>query len=136
MPDALAVLVGQHRPEHVDHHGPLRQSYFSHSRMTVAKATPFSSESETWADVTPPTSWFSMRSRSVVQAALHELQPMDGPAVDERMLTAARIADDLVHPKEVPLLVDGGQRTDGQQPKQEHRCDGESESGRASDERG
>src|SRR3989442_1542626 len=53
VPDTRAVLVGQHGPEYIDDHGPGRQSYFSHSRMTVAKATPFSSESETWADVTP-----------------------------------------------------------------------------------
>src|SRR5712692_8193476 len=53
MPDALAVFVGQHRAQHIDDHGPRRQSYFSHSRMTVAKATPFSSESETWAEVMP-----------------------------------------------------------------------------------
>ena len=47
MANALAVLVGEHRAEYVDDHGPGRQPYFSHSRMTVAKATPFSSESET-----------------------------------------------------------------------------------------
>src|SRR5207237_8926685 len=53
MADALAVFVGQHRAEHIHHHRPGRQPYFSHSRITVAKATPFSSESETWALVTP-----------------------------------------------------------------------------------
>src|SRR5438128_1880202 len=53
MADALAVLVGEHRAEHIDDHGPGRQPYFSHSRMTVAKATPFSSDNEMWADVTP-----------------------------------------------------------------------------------
>src|SRR5207249_9802524 len=50
---AAAIFVDERGAEHVHHHRPGRQSYFSHSRMTVAKATPFSSESETWADVTP-----------------------------------------------------------------------------------
>src|SRR5438105_11156527 len=53
MADALAVFLGQHRAEHIHYHRPGRQPYFSHSRITVAKATPFSSESETWALVTP-----------------------------------------------------------------------------------
>ena len=51
--NALPVLVGQHRAEDVNHQGPGLQPYFAHSRMTVAKATPRSSDSETCAEVTP-----------------------------------------------------------------------------------
>ena len=50
---AAAIFVDERGAEHVHHHRPRRQPYFSHSRMTVAKATPFSSESETCAEVMP-----------------------------------------------------------------------------------
>jgi len=53
MPNAAHIVVGQRRAEHVHHDRPERQPYFAHSRMTVAKATPRSSESETCAEVTP-----------------------------------------------------------------------------------
>src|SRR5689334_15270135 len=53
MADALAIFVGEHRPEYVDDDRPRRQPYFSHSSITVAKATPFSSDKETCALVTP-----------------------------------------------------------------------------------
>ncbi len=53
MAEARAIFVGERGAEHIHHHRPGRQPYFSHSRMTVANATPRSSESETWAVVTP-----------------------------------------------------------------------------------
>src|SRR5438094_9318459 len=49
MPEALAGLVGQRGTDYVDDHRPERTLYFSHSRITVAKATPRSSDNETWA---------------------------------------------------------------------------------------
>src|SRR2546425_13249969 len=49
MPEALAVLVGQRGTDYVDDHRPERTLYFSHSRITVANATPRSSDNETWA---------------------------------------------------------------------------------------
>src|SRR4029078_2426997 len=48
MGQALAVVVGESRADDVDHRRTRWQPYFSHSRMTVANATPFSSDSETW----------------------------------------------------------------------------------------
>jgi hypothetical protein len=47
MADARDVFVGERRADDIDDDRARRQPYFSHSRMTVAKATPFSSESET-----------------------------------------------------------------------------------------
>src|SRR5207245_11593629 len=48
MAEALAVLVGQCATDYVDDHRPERTLYFSHSRITVANATPRSSDNETW----------------------------------------------------------------------------------------
>src|SRR5438046_10392316 len=48
MPEALAVLVSQRGTDYVDDHRPERALYFSHSRITVANATPRSSDKETW----------------------------------------------------------------------------------------
>src|SRR5438876_100819 len=48
MAEALAVLVGQCATDYVDDHRPERTLYFSHSRITVANATPRSSDKETW----------------------------------------------------------------------------------------
>src|SRR6266480_3255377 len=45
---AVAVLVGQCATDYVDDHRPERTLYFSHSRITVANATPRSSDKETW----------------------------------------------------------------------------------------
>src|SRR5688572_11079949 len=53
MADAREVVLAKRRADHVHNRRPGRQPYFSHSSMTVAKATPFSSLSERWAEVTP-----------------------------------------------------------------------------------
>src|SRR5438552_12746475 len=48
MPEPLAVLVGQRGTDYVDDRRPERTPYSSHSRITVANATPRSSDKETW----------------------------------------------------------------------------------------
>ena len=48
MAQPLAVVVGERRPDHVDHRRAERQPYFSHSRITVANAMPRSSVSDRW----------------------------------------------------------------------------------------
>src|SRR5258708_9116946 len=53
MSEPPAVVVAQRQPDHVYHRRSQRRSYSSHSRITVANATPFSSESEIWDCVTP-----------------------------------------------------------------------------------
>src|SRR4051812_4937327 len=51
--EAPPVVIGQRQPYYVDHRRAGRQPYFSHSRITVAKATPLSSERDRWEEVTP-----------------------------------------------------------------------------------
>src|SRR6266513_5559141 len=53
VPQALALVVGHGAPLDIEHHRPERTLYFSHSRITVARATPRSSERETCAFDTP-----------------------------------------------------------------------------------
>src|SRR6266513_473417 len=48
MPQALAFAVGHGAALDIEHHRTEQTLYFSHSRITVARATPRSSDKETW----------------------------------------------------------------------------------------
>jgi hypothetical protein len=48
MGEPLAVIVAERRTYDIDHRRPGWKPYFSHSRITVANATPFSSDKERW----------------------------------------------------------------------------------------